>query len=53
MRSLTLRKDTLAELTSDELAAIAGGTLDLTNACVTQSCTGIMCLFTDVICFES
>lgn len=52
MRTLTIRKETLTELTVEELTSIAGGTVDLTNACVTQSCTGIMCLFTEVICFE-
>ncbi len=55
MRTLTLRKETLASLTDGELSAIAAGgtTRFLTDACVTQSCTGIMCLFTEVVCFES
>ncbi|HEX8001475.1 MAG TPA: class I lanthipeptide [Mycobacteriales bacterium] len=53
MRTLNLRKESLAELTSDELASVAGGTLE-TRLCnrVTDSCTGVMCLYTDLVCFE-
>lgn len=53
MRKLTLRKEALAALTTDELSAVGGaGPTFITDACVTGSCTGVMCLFTDVICFE-
>lgn len=53
MRTLTLRKDTLAELTPAELAGIAGaaGTGDgITSPCVTRPVTGIWCL--SVVCAE-
>ena len=53
MRKLILRKEALAELTTDELSSVAAaGPTGLTDACVTQRCTGIMCLFSDVVCVE-
>jgi hypothetical protein len=53
MRTLTLRKEALADLTTEELSAVAGaGVTGLTDACVTQHCTGVMCLYTDVVCLE-
>lgn len=54
MRTLTLRSESLAELTTDELAAVAGATRLLTDACVSQRCTGVMCLFSydGPICLE-
>lgn len=53
MRTLTLRTESLTALTDAELSAVAGGTTAfVTEACVTQSCTGLMCLFTEVVCLE-
>ncbi len=56
MRTLTLRKEALASLTTDELTSVgAAGTTDLlTQACVTQTCTGIMCLLSNggPLCLE-
>jgi len=51
---LTLRKEPLADLSTDELTAVGGaGTTDiLTNACVTIHCTGLTCLVSDVVCLE-
>lgn len=49
MRKLTLRKDTLAELSADELSAVAGGAsaLCFTDPCITRPVTGIWCLTRD------
>ena len=50
VRKLTLRKDTLAELASDELARVAGAAateICLTDPCVTRPVTGIWCLTRD------
>lgn len=48
MRKLTLRKETLTELSSDELTAVVGGTPDtwvcVTDPCITRPVTGIWCL---------
>jgi hypothetical protein len=51
---LTLRKESLADLTTDELTAVGGaGTTDvLTNTCVTIRCSGLTCLISDVVCLE-
>lgn len=56
MRKLTLRKDTLVELSSAELGAVAGGAsiVCLTDPCITRPVTGIWCLFDDtLLCLES
>lgn len=55
MRTLVLRKERLADLTTTELSVVGGaGTTDLlTNACVSHRCTGVMCLHTDVVCLEA
>lgn len=52
MPKLVLRKEPLAELTSDELALVAGAG-PLTDTCVSVRCTGVMCLYTDVVCLEA
>jgi hypothetical protein len=52
VRKLALRSETLADLTPADLATVAGGSRVVTNACVTQTCTGLMCLYTDVVCLE-
>lgn len=47
MRKLTLRKESLAELSSDELTLVVGGdatAICLTDPCVTRPVTGIWCL---------
>jgi len=51
MRSLVLRKEPLAELTTQELTAVAGAG-PLTDTCVSVRCSGVMCLYTDVVCLE-
>lgn len=56
MRKLTLRKDTLAELSSAELGdvvAAAGSQVCVTDPCITRPVTGIWCLFDDTrLCVE-
>jgi hypothetical protein len=52
VRKLTVRKETLAELSAGELTAVVGGVTGLTDACVTQHCTGVMCLYTEAVCLE-
>lgn len=51
MRKLTLRKDTLAELTSTDLEQVVAGegatAICLTDPCITRPVTGIWCLLTD------
>jgi hypothetical protein len=50
MRTLTLRKDTLAELSADELSAVAaaaGSVPCLTDPRITRPVTGIWCLTRD------
>lgn len=51
MRKLNLRKEVLAELTSDELGQVVGGEapgslggLCPTDPCITRPVTGIFCL---------
>lgn len=51
MRSLSLRKESLAELTAGELSAVPGAG-PLTDTCVSVRCTGLMCLYSDAICLE-
>lgn len=55
MRTLVLRKEALAELSTSELSAVGGaGTTDLlTNACVSHRCTGLMCAYTEIVCLEA
>ena len=55
MRKLSLRKEVLAELTSDELSQVVGGEAPgsvggfcPTDPCITRPVTGIWCL-TDTI----
>ena len=48
MRSLSLRKEALAELTADELSAVPGGS-PLTDTCVSIRCSGVMCLYTEAV----
>lgn len=53
MRTLSLRKDTLTELGSDELAQVAGAAATavcVTDPCITRPVTGIWCL--SVLCVE-
>ena len=61
MRKLSLRKDVLTELTTDELALVAGGQeilsnqvclsgICLTDPCITPPVTGIWCLTRDPAC---
>jgi hypothetical protein len=54
MRKLTLRSEALAELTSEDLSSVAGGTLPLTNTCVSVRCSGVTCLLSDggLLCVE-
>lgn len=52
MRTLTIRKETLTELSTGELSAVVGGVTGLTDMCVSQRCTGVMCLYTEAVCFE-
>ena len=43
-RTLTLRKDTLTELTNDELARVAGGSADISGLpCQTTESLGLSC----------
>jgi len=51
VRTLTLRKDVLAELSDDALSTVAGAA-PVTNTCVSIRCTGVMCLYTEAVCFE-
>ena len=52
MRSLSLRKEALAELSAGELSAVLGAG-PLTNMCVSDRCTGLMCLYTEAVCLEA
>ena len=50
MRKLTLRKESLTEMTADELTDVVGAAatrICLTDPCVTRPVTGIWCLLTD------
>ena len=48
MRKLALRKESLTELSTDELSAVVGGDdpsiVCLTDPCITRPVTGIWCL---------
>ena len=47
MRKLSLRKESLTELSTDELTAVVGGdatAICLTDPCITRPVTGIWCL---------
>ncbi|HEU0132343.1 MAG TPA: hypothetical protein VFQ85_15265 [Mycobacteriales bacterium] len=55
MRTLTLRKELLAELTGEELGQVGGAGLNtqvcLTDPCITTPVTGLRCLLSlDVAC---
>lgn len=55
MRKLNLRKETLAELSSDELSAVVGAEatqICLTDPCITRPVTGTWCLLTLDRCIE-
>jgi hypothetical protein len=57
VRKLTLRKDTLTELSTDELTVVVGGqasiVICLTDPCITPPQTGIWCLTRQPACFEA
>lgn len=51
MKKLTLHKDTLAELTSDELAALQGAALPMTPSCpLTMKIAELVDQVSDRIC---
>ncbi len=52
MRKLTLRKETLTQLTDAELAEVVGasGALCLTDPCITPPVTGLWCLTRPTYC---
>ncbi|MDQ1711081.1 MAG: hypothetical protein QOE45_531 [Frankiaceae bacterium] len=51
MRKLSLSREVLAELSTDELSQVVGGqatfVICLTDPCITRPVTGIWCLLTD------
>lgn len=51
MRSLVLRKEVLAQLGEDQLAGVVGAG-PITNTCVSVRCSGVPCLYTDVVCLD-
>jgi hypothetical protein len=51
VRTLSLRKEVLASLSEEDLAGVVGAS-PVTNTCVSVQCSGVTCLFSDVICLD-